>query len=605
MPNIVKDNPLISRKDMIEAALQLISPVLPYLTPRRTRLELGATTAHYDEAVAGMEGFSRILWALVPMMAGRCQEAEPLWALWREGIIHGTDPEDEEYWGDIGDFDQRMVETAVIGMGLCLLPERFYFDLPEKARKRLADWLLGINRHTMPQNNWKFFRVLVNTGLEKVGEQVDTDLLEQDLEELESHYTRDGWYFDKPTQRDYYTLWAFHYYGLVYALVRDDKDPERCARFRERARQIAPRFACWFDGEGRGLPYGRSLTYRFAQSSFWAACAFTHTYTDEFTTGRVKGLLLRNMRFWFRQPIFDRDGVLTVGYGYPDLVVSEGYNAPGSPYWSLKCFAVLALPEDDVFWTSEEEPYTPPERFCDRECLQLILRDSENRMVTSYTSGNHAYEHMHEDEKYEKLAYSTQFGFSVVKEAGTLNKGAFDSMLAVKRAGHDLWHARSGYEAYSLSEEQVTCTWCPVEGVTVETVIRPVDGNWHIRRHIVHADYEIEAAEGAFAVVKDRPGKRPCDRVRSQTEETPDHAAARGPFGSTAIFALRGYERGTVIHPEANTNMMAPRTVLPTLLARLKKGETELICAVFASVKDELPERVPDHILKEAEKYEK
>lgn len=605
MPNYVMNNPLKTRKDVTEAALQLIRPVVPYLTEGKARLELSATTAHYDEGVAGMEGFSRILWALVPMMAGKCPEAEPLWQLWRTGIENGTDPDSEEYWGDIGDFDQRMVETAVIGMGLCLLPDCFYHGLNEKCRRNLANWLRGINRHTMPKNNWKFFRVLVNIGLMNVGEAADEKLLEQDLQELESHYTRDGWYFDKPTQRDYYTLWAFHYYGLVYAAVMEKKDPERSQRFRERARLIAPRFACWFDGEGRGLPYGRSLTYRFAQSSFWAACALTHTYTEELTPGRVKGLLLRNLRFWFRQPIFDRDGVLTVGYGYPNLVISEGYNAPGSPYWSLKCFAVLALPEDDVFWTCEEEPYMPPERFCDPECLQLICRDPENRMVTSYTSGNHAYEHMHEDEKYEKLAYSTQFGFSVVKEAGTLNKGAFDSMLAVKRAGHDLWHARSGYESYSLSEEQVTCLWRPVEGVTVETVIRPVDGNWHIRRHIIRAEYALEMAEAAFAVPKDRPGKRPCDRVRSSLLEAEDRAAAWGPFGSTAVFAVKGYDRGIIVNPEANTNMMAPRTVLPTLFTGMDAGSKELICVVYASADGTLPGQIPDYVMREVEKIEK
>ena len=87
---------------------------------------------------------------------------------------------------------------------------------------------------------------------------------------MESHYTADGWYFDYPTKRDYYTLWGFHFYSLLYAAVMDREDPERCARIRERAALIAPRFACWFDREGRGLPYGRSLTYRFCQSSFWA-----------------------------------------------------------------------------------------------------------------------------------------------------------------------------------------------------------------------------------------------------------------------------------------------------------------------------------------------
>ena len=30
----------------------------------------------------------------------------------------------------------------------------------------------------------------------------------------------------------------------------------------------------WFDTEGRELPYGRSLTYRFAHGAFFSALAF-------------------------------------------------------------------------------------------------------------------------------------------------------------------------------------------------------------------------------------------------------------------------------------------------------------------------------------------
>ena len=59
--------------------------------------------------------------------------------------------------------------------------------------------------------------------------------------------------------------------------------------------------------------------------------------------GEIRHLLLGNIRSWMRLPIFDRGGVLTVGYGYPNLCISEGYNAPGSPYWAMKVFAVLAL----------------------------------------------------------------------------------------------------------------------------------------------------------------------------------------------------------------------------------------------------------------------
>ncbi len=592
--------PLKTRQDMVDAAVRMIRPLTACLTPGKARLMIGAGSAHYSEDVAGMEGFSRVLWALVPMLIGRCPEAEPFWALWREGIIHGTDPDDPEYWGDIGDYDQRMVEMAVIGTGLCFVPDRFYGELTEAQRDHLIAWLDQINRYDMPKNNWRYFRILVNTGFLSVGRPVNENRLREDLDMMESHYVGDGWYFDYLTKRDYYTLWGFHYYSLVYAAAMRDRDPERCARFVERARLIAPRFACWFDREGRALPYGRSLTYRFAQGAFFAAMALAGVTAPGLDWGEMKGLLLGNLRAWLRLPIFDRDGVLTVGYGYPNLCAAEGYNAPGSPYWGMKTFFVLALPEDHPFWQAEERPFAPPARFLDSQVRLLLTRDEGNRQVVAYTAGNHAWEHMHEDEKYEKFAYSTHFAFSVTKESTTLNKGAYDSMLAVRRTGKDLWHARSGCDRFELTEDRVSFTWCPMEGVMIDTVVAPL-GMWHVRRHVIRADCPIQAAEGAFAVRKDWAGARPCDRIASVRREAADRVSASGDYGTSAIFALQGYGKGEVIHAEPNTNLLYPRTVIPTLLADLPQGKSVLMCAVYAGTDSVCPETVPEEVLKLAE----
>ena len=593
--SIYSENPLKTRGDLARLAADLIRPLTPCLSEGKARLHLGDTGAVYDPAIAGMEGFSRVLWALVPMLAGHVPEAEALWAVWREGIIHGTDPKHDEYWGDIGPFDQRMVEMAVMGMALCMIPDRFYHELPAEAQRNLYRWLDQINRYDMPQNNWLFFRVLVNIGFIHVGLPADEARLKDDLDNLETHYCGDGWYYDKPAQRDYYTLWAFHYYGMVYAATMADRDPERCARFLERARLIAPRFAAWFDGVGRALPYGRSLTYRFAQGAFWSACALSGVTAEGLGWGEIKGLLLQNLRWWMKQPIFDRDGVLTIGYGYPNLIFAEGYNAPGSPYWAMKVFAPLALPADHPFWQAEEAIYQPPRILLDPQARLLVTHPKDSRAAIAYASGNHAYEHAHEDEKYEKFAYSTQFAFSVAKEAGTLKKGAFDSMLAL-RGERGLWHGRSGFDSFELSEQMVRCTWRPMDGVTVETAILPC-GRWHVRRHVIHAERRLEAAEGAFAVPRDLPGPRPCDRIPTETRADEHHASARSAGGSTAIFALAGYRGGEVVEAEPNTSLAYPRTLIPTLHADIEPGETRLICAVCAADGDDLPDTIPEEVM--------
>ena len=596
----VKSNPLRTRADLCRAAAEMLHPLTECMTPGKARIYVGQGSAHYSEDVAGMECWSRALWALVPMLAGKCPEAEELWPMWLEGMIHGTDPDHEEYWGNIRDCDQRMVEMAVMGCGLCFVPDRFLAPLNPAQRQNLIRWLNQINEYDMPKNNWRFFRILVNIGFLQNGIPVDETRLQEDMDLIESHYTADGWYFDYPTKRDYYTLWGFHFYSLVYAAVMDRRDPERCARIRERAAMIAPRFACWFDREGRGLPYGRSLTYRFCQSSFWAAMIFAGVKCDALTTGQMKHLLLNNLRFWLNMPIFDRGGALTVGYGYPNLCAAEGYNAQGSPYWAMKTFWILALPEDHPFWQAEEEPYMPPERFTDRQVRLLLTRDPENRQAVAFTAGNHAWEHMHEDEKYEKFAYSTQFAFSVAKEDNALNRGAYDSMLALRAEGRDLWHVRSGCESFELAEDRIRFTWSPMNGVAIDTVIVPL-GMWHVRKHIIRTDRSLEAAEGAFSVSKDWAGNRPCDRISTDTKADGAYAAAAGSRGTSAIYAIRGYTHGEVIHTEPNTNLMAPRCVLPTLHGRIGPGTHELLCAVFTDAGNRLPDKIPEEVLELAE----
>ena len=85
-------------------------------------------------------------------------------------------------------------------------------------------------------------------------------------------------------------------------------------RWVERSRAFAPQFRHWFASDGAAVPLGRSLTYRFATSSFWGALALADV--DALDWAAVRGLALRNLRWWSTQPISDRDGVLSVGFTY-------------------------------------------------------------------------------------------------------------------------------------------------------------------------------------------------------------------------------------------------------------------------------------------------
>jgi hypothetical protein len=584
----IAENPLKTREDMVIALEQLVDPLAGLYSEGGARLKVGRTGASYPAAIAEMEGFSRVLWGLVPLLAGGGETA--LWGTVLDGIRHGTDPAHEEYWGEAADYDQRLVEMAVFGFALAVIPEHIWTPLTSPERDRLYNWLNQINTHPCYDCNWLFFHVLVNTGFRKRGLPYDEEKLEANLRRIDDFYLEDGWYSDGINgHSDYYVPFAIHYYGLMYAEIMENEDPERAQKFRERAVAFAGPFAAWFSPDGSALPYGRSLSYRFSQSAFWSALAFAGV--DALPLGVVKGLVLRNLRWWFSQPIFDAAGVLTIGYAYPDLVMAENYNSPGSPYWALKTFLPLALPEDHPFWTAEELPLPELPTLMPQKPAHLVLaRDQASGHVAAFNSG-HLYtnEHTHTSAKYEKFVYSTGFGFSVPRSEWGLSQGAFDSMLALSEHGDNLYRVRRRNTKSWIENNLLHSIWEPWSDVEVKTWI--VAGlPWHFRIHRIQTGRSLDIAEGGYA-------------LGIEQELLEQHGSlsvsAGNTNGTSAVLGLLGYEKAELVRPNANTNILHPRTVLPTLQASLAVGTHWLVSAIYgdpSAVDDiRLPE-VPGHV---------
>ncbi len=575
MLNPLADNELRSRADLQTAVLNLFIPLKPYFSPGAARVCPGYTAALYDNHAAGLEGFARPLWGLVPFAAGG--GVFPDWKLYRRGLTNGTNSQHPEYWGEPKDSDQRLVEMAAIGLALALVPQEIWEPLAPQARENLVDWLSTINQYKTPDNNWLFFRVMVNLGLMNVGVAHDEAAMVAALDRLEEYYLGDGWYSDGINdQRDYYIPFAMHFYGLIYAKLAGDRDPERAQRFRERAAEFAQDFAYWFATDGAALPFGRSLTYRFAQGGFWGALAFADV--EALPWGVIKGLALRHLRWWRDQPIFNSDGTLSIGYTYPNLNMAEQYNAPGSPYWSMKFFLPLALPESHPFWQAEEMPLPIlPTVHEQPHPYMIFCRDENSRHVWALTSGQSEPWIRHAGEKYAKFAYSTTFGFSVPLGRRGLNQAAADSMLALSDDG-EYYRVRERTTKVDFVQGGLHSHWQPLPGVAVETWLIP-QPPWHVRVHHIRTDKPLWSAEGGFAL--DRTGDDPVARAGIVREDV-GAAWARYPAGGSGVLDLQGQRNGRVLRVDPNSNLMAPRTVLPTLVAHHEPGEHWLVCAVLA-----------------------
>lgn len=556
-----------TRQDYEEAFEALIRPLPKYYSEGKARMMPGCTGVSYGEYTAGLEGFSRVLWGLVPYWKGgkdSCLDDIVL-----EGVTNGTDPSHPEYWGTYHGVHQAYVEMAAPAYGILLTPGKIWEPLSQKAKENFAAWLYQINDNLIPDNNWRFFRVLVNCALRRVGMRYSSERLEEDLNRIDEFYRGDGWYSDGMTQqRDYYIAFAMHFYSLLYVGLCEKDDPERCRTYRERARIFAKDFIYWFGTRGEALPFGRSLTYRFAQGCFWGALAFADE--EAMPWGVVKGIINRHFRWWFSQPILDCEDKLTLGYAYPNLTMCEGYNAPGSPYWSFKSFVMLALTEDHPFWQAEEEelPALEETRFLPH--ARMLVSRGKDGYVTALTSGQYAgWEPAFTAEKYEKFAYSSAFGFQVSRAYNELHLTAPDNMLAFYKDG--LYHVRRRCESVTCEPDRIVSVWKPLDDVTVETKLRLCEGG-HIRKHTITSKIACRAAEGGFAL----PVCDPDETHQIAGDGGQLQAGIENGFGISRLTLLKGTGKPGRTDCEPNVNLLYPRTAVPYFEYEIPAGVTEI-----------------------------
>lgn len=576
--NPLHGNPLASREDLRRAVGDLVAPVLSWASGSGARVRLGVGGADHDAAAVEMESLVRPLWGVAPLLAGGGTFASA--GLWVRGIEAGTDPAHPEYWGDVGRYDQRMVEMAGLAFALLLAPGTFWDPLPPEAKDRAERWMLSINDRSMPDTNWLFFRVLTNLALRSLGRRWSEEATRDALGRIDGFHVADGYYRDgRAYQLDYYTPMAMHFYGLMVARLASDRFPDHASRFRDRARAFAQDFQHWFADDGAAVPFGRSMTYRFAQGAFWAACAWAGE--EVLPWGRVKGLLLRHLRWWAGQPIAERDGVLSIGYAYPNLLVSETYNAPGSPYWALKPFLVLALPDDHPFWAAAEEgPEALPGGRVLAAAGGFAMRRGPGDAVV-LTGGQDGRRYRGHDAKYGRFAYSSAFAFSVQSEARGPDRPALSAVDNGMMASRDglAWTSRAGITEAGIEGGMAWGRWRPDDRLVVDTWLDFAGPGWHVRLHRIETDAPLQLAEGGFAVDGTGVGYvSPDDWPRF----APGPAFVRTRSAISGLLDLSGSRVGTVVRAAPNTNLRFPRTVFPRLVGMVPAGRSWLATAAFA-----------------------
>ncbi|KAE8136435.1 hypothetical protein BDV38DRAFT_293850 [Aspergillus pseudotamarii] len=652
------DNPFRDKNDVVVATKALVQALEPYFSPGRARVQLPIYSgAHFDEAAADLEGFARPIWAIAAASTESSNTADPTLKEYAErlvsGLVNGVDPAHPEYWGAIDDWDQRMVEAEAISFALLLAPTTFYQPLSAHNRGHLVKWLSGLNGKVMPKNNWRWFRIFANLALHRVCgipyENVK-ESIQEDFHLLDTFQLGNGWAADGPwrkdategeeaygRQADYYSgSFAIQFSQLLYTIFAADLDPERVSRYIHQAREFANQFWRYFDKDGAPIPFGRSLTYRFAMGAFYAAFAMAKAYdsSSPYTSpGFVKGMLLRHLRWWATHSdnVFALDGTLTIGYLYPNMFMCEDYNSPQSPYWAMKSFVILALSTNDDFWMVDELPH-PLASVGETKSLAsgVQLLSPPFQILCDHPGGQHhfmisggqycVWPLKATQAKYSKFAYSSAFGFSVPTGL-LLTQIAPDSTLAISGDNGETWITRwqttanPTIETLLINNQDVQCLrsgWRPWRSGSIEIhtlLIPPCDQrpDWHIRVHRIRntqpgssAMVTLRLVEGAFSIEVKQPRRMPIltegwgatadslDAALGGRMECDTSSLVIGDgdiSGIKNLFASECSLEGKVLKPDPNTNLMTPRTLIPTIeheICSIPGRDTVIANAIFA-----------------------
>ncbi|EGV61797.1 hypothetical protein PSN45_000481 [Yamadazyma tenuis] len=551
-----KNNKFETKRDLFEAHDELFEPLVPTFSKGGARVRIAAGGSSCSYAAAELEGYSRPLWGIVSYQLGGGEFQ--YWELYRKGLVSGCDPKGDEYWGDPEGYSQILVDMAAVAYALCRCKDHYWDPLEPSDKTVVIEYLQNVRTKEFAGNNWKFFKVLVDLALEKVGVDIETVSTEIYLEDIESMYLGDGWYGDgkdKKHRIDYYNGFAFHYYGLIYYKLKKHEDPERCARYLQRATEFSKQYIHWFDSEGAAIPYGRSLNYKFATVGFWGLYASVLDINDSpaIPWGVLKYVYLSHFKWWSKQPISNYGSkLLTLGYAYPNNFMTELYNSPQSPYWSMKAFTGLLMDESHPFWTA-----TPQQHHLDTKYMDIIGMHFSHHQKNSIVLVNGPWHDEYQPEKYSKFAYSSRYGFGVITNHRSFKSAHLDNMIGFSFNNKEFW-VREYYEAWVAANGVMVSKWSPTYDVTVQSYLIPGD-EYHIRIHTIEngTSRQLFTKEGGFAVDMN---SHKCD---GETDERISKVTTATDY--SIICNILGERTTLLCKTEPNANLVFSKALIPEL----------------------------------------
>jgi hypothetical protein len=610
---------ICTREQLSDYAMELCLPLMERTAERREKQTRSLVNDSAGYLLSFAEAFCRPLWGIAPVLCtGKKYSVHingkqvELCSWIRRCVLDASDETSPFNWNmadgmdEISYANQMKTELAGLMVGIYFARNVLWDPLTAGEKKRTADWIFEINRKAYEvvwDCNHIWFVMLCLTVLKKLGFSYPQteEILNGGLERLDRMYVGNGFYQDGKFGRfDYYNPWAMHTYPLLWCMIADNSFQNYAARKRKyirRADELLNYYSHLFDRNGCHVPFGRSLSYRFAAVSIFplsTACGC------RFDPGLSREIMLRNINY-FKNNAQTENGILPPGFLYNAPQAVENYTSDGGAYWCTKAFLSLLLPDDHPFWSapcgqipSDLGPYLVQ---TGNRKIHMPVTFSTESGVTLY---NNTANYLQENRKtqwfldmagfYSKFAYNTRTGFGI----STRDSVSSDNMISLITPDGTQESHRFGFEDRGTNEDGNILYSChkPFSNdpeTRIETAVLIIQPGLDVRVHKVTVSQPYTVLEGGFCVPL-WDDRRKVDTVAQQITVGTDVFKSR-------LIACGTAERTVAVRQvQPGMNLMAPMAVYPSAEAFLTvKGS--YIFATVCAFGGKLPKSMPEIIM--------
>ena len=131
-------------------------------------------------------------------------------------------------------------------------------------------------------------------------------------------------------------------------------------------------------------------------------------------------------------------------------------------------------------------------------------------------------------------------------------------------------------EDSEIREQEVWSKWSPYPGIMVETTVIPTETG-HIRRHKINSDRSCIAYDCGFCI---------SAALKDHCVQTEEKGVSRVENSSSYCEVCGKQGEGTIITADPNTNLINPKTLLPSVSYSIPVGESEFVTEIKVEIKE-------------------